>query len=1018
MKNISLNKGRAVFWYLLICILLNTSVALATTPIIPSSLLEMGNSLRKENLKQVQIKQITGTVTDNQGQMPGVTVSIKGKSTAVITDFDGKYTIAAVPADVLIFSFMGYKTIEIPVNSKTVINVVLQEDATNLQEVKVNAGYYSVKESERTGSIARITSKDIEKQPVTNVLATMQGRMAGVDIIQDGGTAGGGFQIKIRGRNSIRTDGNEPLYVIDGVPYSSQSIGSPGTSTAMASQASPLNSINPADIESIEVLKDADATAIYGSRGANGVVLITTKKGKAGKTKVSISATTGVGTATRFVNLMNTTQYLEMRRQGFLNDGVAFGANDYDINGTWDQRRSTNWQKELLGGSALIQNVQASVSGGSATTQYLLSGNYRTEGTVLPTDFRYNKGAVHYSMNHLSDNSKFRMNLSANYTTQDNLQSATDLTLTTRYLAPNAPALYDAKGEINWENDTFNNPIASLRSTYRSKTNDLVSNLQLSYQLGSGFEVKTNLGFTDLQLSENRILPSTMYNPVYEVGSDNSVLYMNLTNRKSWIIEPQLRWQRDFGKSSLDVLIGGTEQQQKSERLFQSGIGFSNNNLITNFASATTKNILNSDIFLYRYQAYFGRLNYIYNEKYIVNVTGRRDGSSRFGPGKQFANFGAVGTAWIFSKESFVAENSILSYGKFRMSYGITGNDQIGDYQFYDTYAATGANYQGVTGLQPTRLYNADFGWETNRKLEGAIETGFFKDRIFLTASYYRNRSSDQLVGIPMPATTGFTLLTSNLDATVQNKGFEFTLRTVNFEKGNFNWSTNLTFSASRNKLISFPGLAGSTSSTRYVIGESLDIVKLYHLTGVNSTTGLYEFEDVNADGFITTADKQTVADLSPKFFGGLQNQFQYKNWQLDFLFQFVKKQAYDYISNVPGGTAYNQSNNLTDAWQNAGDLSPHQLNTAGFNTAATVAYNKYAQSDAVVTDGSYVRLKNIYLSYDLQLKTLKEVKCKLFVQGQNVLTFTPYQGGDPEFRFSGFLPPLRVITGGMTLTF
>ena len=1004
MNKFSLFKGWAVFYYPLIFGLYLCSLpVMAKTP-LPKSISQQQN--------------ITGTVSDSQGVLPGVTVSVEGKSTATTADYQGKYSITATATDILVFSFVGYTTLNIPIAGRTVVSVNLQEDATQLQEVKINAGYYSVKESERTGSIARITSKDIERQPVTNVLAAMQGRMAGVDIIQDGGTAGGGFQIKIRGRNSIRADGNEPLFVIDGVPYSSELIGSPGTSTAMASQMSPLNSINPADIESIEVLKDADATAIYGSRGANGVILISTKKGKAGKTKVSISATTGVGTATRFVELMNTDQYLAMRRQGYANDGVPFGATAYDVNGTWDQSRSTNWQKELLGGSALIQNIQASVSGGSSTTNYLLSGNYRTEGTVLPADFRYNKGAVHCSMNHVSDNSKFRIQFGANYTTQDNLQAATDLTLTAKYLAPNAPALYDADGEINWENNTFDNPIATLRGVFRSKTNDLVSNLQLSYQLGGGFEVKTNFGFTDLQQSENRILPSTMYNPVYAVGSDNSILYMNNTKRKSWIIEPQLRWQRDFGKSSLDVLLGGTQQQQTTERLFQSGIGFSNNNLITNFASATTKNILNSDTFLYRYYAYFARLNYTYDKKYILNITGRRDGSSRFGPGRQFASFGAVGAAWIFSKESFFADSNILSYGKFRASYGITGNDQIGDYQFYDTYAATGGNYQGVTGLQPTRLYNGDFGWETNRKLEGALETGFFKDRIFLTAAYYRNRSSDQLIGIPMPATTGFTLLTSNLDATVQNQGFEFTLRTVNFDNPHFNWNTNLTFSSSRNTLLSFPGLSGSTSATRYVVGQPLDITKLYHLKGVNSSSGLYEFEDVNGDGLISVADRQTLVNLSPKYFGGLQNQFQYKNWQLDFLFQFVKKQAFDYISNVPGGTPYNQSTALTTAWQKVGDQSDYQLHTAGFNSMATVAYNRYAESDAVVTDGSYVRLKNIYLSYDVPIKKVKELTCKLFIQGQNVLTFTPYRGGDPEFRFSGFLPPLRVISGGMTLTF
>ncbi|MBY0485754.1 MAG: TonB-dependent receptor plug domain-containing protein, partial [Flavobacteriaceae bacterium] len=251
---------------------------------------------------------IKGTTTDANGSLPGVTIKIKDKPTATLTNEKGNYTIEVAPTDILVFSFIGYKTTEIPVANRTTINMKLEEDSTALKEVIVNAGYYSVKDKERTGSIAKISSKDIEKQPVTNVLATMQGRMAGVNIIQDGGTPGGGFQIKIRGGNSIRLDGNEPLYVIDGVPYSNESIGSPGTSTAMASQASPLNSINPSDIESIEVLKDADATAIYGSRGANGVVLITTKKGKAGKTNVSITASTGFGSATKFVDLMNTQQ--------------------------------------------------------------------------------------------------------------------------------------------------------------------------------------------------------------------------------------------------------------------------------------------------------------------------------------------------------------------------------------------------------------------------------------------------------------------------------------------------------------------------------------------------------------------------------------------------------------------------------------------------------------------------------------------------------------------------------------
>jgi len=579
--------------------------------------------------------------------------------------------------------------------------------------------------------------------------------------------------------------------------------------------------------------------------------------------------------------------------------------------------------------------------------------------------------------------------------------------------------LYDAGGNINWENNTFNNnPIATLKSTYESKTNDLIANTLLSYEVLKGLELKSSFGFTDLKTTETRAVPSTMYNPFYEIGSDQSGLYTNQTQRQSWIVEPQLRWFRTFGNHKLDVLAGMTSQQQRTERLYQSGIGFANNNLMYNFASAITKTILNSDTFLYRYQAFFGRVNYNFKDRYFINLTGRRDGSSRFGPGKQYANFGAVGAAWLFSKEKFIPESSILSFGKLRLSYGSTGNDQIGDYQYYDTFATTGANYQGVIGLQPTRLYNADFGWETNKKFEAAIETGFFKDRIFFTAAYYSNRSSDQLVGIPMPATTGFTVLNSNLDATVANSGLEFTLRTVNFDNGTFKWSTNFNISAAKNKLLSFPGLDGSTYATRYVVGESIEIIKLYHSTGVNPQTGLHEFEDMNGDGIISTSDKQVVKDLAPKYFGGIQNQLQYRNLQLDFLFQFVKRENYDYVSNVAGGGPYNLSTSMIDAWQHPGDQASHQMNTTGVNTTAVAAYNKYIESDATLTDGSFIRLKNISLSYDLPLKPSLGIKCRLFVQGQNLLTFTSYKNGDPEFRFSGFLPPLKVYSGGMTLNF
>lgn len=968
-----------------------------------------GNSLSQQHMVQ-------GTVTDGTNPLPGVTIAIKNKkNNAVISDYSGQFSLTSSPNDTLVVSYIGFKTMLVPIQGRSVVNIILFYDSTTLKEVKVNAGYYSVKESERTGNISRITSKDIETQPVTNVLATMQGRMAGVNITQNTGVPGGGFDIQIRGRNSIRTDANAPLYIIDGVPYASDAIGYTQTSTVFPTVTSPLNSIDPNTIESIEVLKDADATAIYGSRGANGVVLITTKKGKEGKTKFDFSASTGAGSVTRFMKLMTTDQYLDMRRQAFRNDGIVnYPAGDYDINGTWDQNRYTDWQKELIGGTSLINELRGNISGGSQYTQFLFSGSYYTQSTVFPGNFLYKKGNSHVNLNHQSKDGQFRLVFSAGYTIQNNDQPAFDLTATSTTLAPNAPALYDSSGNLNWENGTWNNPLANQQAENKSTTKDLVANTVLSYEIIPNLILKSNFGYTDLQHVESRTNPSTIYNPSFGITSANSTLYLNNSKRSSWIIEPQLNWEKELGKGKLGILLGSTFQQRNASRLFQSGSGFSSNALIYDLASATNRQVQMSDETIYKYQAFFGRINYNWNDLYIMNLTARRDGSSRFGPGNQFANFGAVGVAWLFSNENFLKNSSWLSFGKIRSSYGITGNDQIGDYQFLNTYNSSGVNYQNIIGLQPTRLFNANFGWEVNKKLEAALELGFLADKIFITGAWYQNRSSNQLVGIPLPGTTGFTQLQANLDATVQNTGLEFTLRTVNYSNKNFNWTSNFNVSFSKNNLVSFPNLASSSYKNTYRIGEPLSILLRYKYTGLDPVTGIYQFKDENNDGKISSPDdKQTVINLNPDFFGGFQNQLSYKNWKLDFLFQFVKQQRESYAG-VAG--MINHPNRFVNSWQQEGDTSPYQMHTAGYNAVALTAQSLYSTSDAVATDASFIRLKTIAISYNLPSKS-KELQCLFTINGQNLLTFTPYEDGDPESTI-GFLPPLKVITAGIQLTF
>lgn len=960
-------------------------------------------------------QQVTGTTSDASGVLAGVTVTVKGTAVSVLSDSGGRYAINASERDVLVFSFLGYSNLETAVNG-AVLNAVLAPDVQSLQEVTVNAGYYSVKEKERTGSIARITFKDIETQPVTNVLATMQGRMPGVRVTQDSGVAGGGFNIEIRGRNSLRTVGNNPLYIIDGVPYASDPIGTSSTSHVLGGSTSPLNSINPDNIESIEVLKDADATAIYGSRGANGVVLISTKRGKAGATKFNLGYSKGLGVVTRMQDLMDTQQYLLVRKQAFLNDNItSYPASAYDVNGTWDENRYTDWQKVLLGGTAEFTSANASVSGGNASSQFLLSGNFLSQTSVFPGSHLYKKVNFHANANHASESGRFRAGFSGVYTVQDNSQPTVDLTREAISLAPNAPAHYLPDGSLNWENGTFTNPLRNLEGSFGAQTHDLVASANLSYAVFSGLEAKLSLGYSDLRHVESNTSPSTAQNPAFGLGSSSSILFLGNTDRQSYIMEPQLNYKASLGDARFDFLLGGTFQGQKGLQLAQRGIGFPSNSLINSLAFASIVQATAQDDVQYRYQAFFGRANLNFRERYILNVTGRRDGSSRFGPGNQFASFAAAGGAWLFYREEFLSMDW-LSFGKLRASYGSSGSDQIGDYQFLDTYSSSGTNYGGVTGLEPARLYNPDFAWETSRKFEAALDLGFFSDRIFLSAGWYSNRSSSQLVGVPMPATTGFASVQSNLDAAVENTGLELSLRTVNFQRKGFSWTSSLNITISKNRLVSFPNLSGSTYRNQFEIGQPLNIQKVYRYEGIDPDTGLYSFADYNNDGALSAGDdRQLVKDLNPKFFGGLQNTIQVGGFSLDFLLQFARQENWNAVSlmGMPG----RMSNNLADipASLSSGSLQPY---STGANSAAAQAYSRYAASDAAISDASYIRLKNIAASYVLPASWIPGLKCSLVLQGQNLLTFTSYRGADPEFRQAGFLPPLKVVTTGLQLEF
>lgn len=965
---------------------------------------------------------ITGHVTDATTNQPlaGVNVIIKGTASGTTTDSEGMFGIQANDDDVLIFSFIGFISFETKINGRIVIDVVLPEDAKRLNEVTINAGYWKITKEEQTGNIARVTAEEIKTQPVVNPLQALSGRMPGVTVTQETGMPGGGIQVQIRGRNSINS-GNDPLYIIDGIPVVSTSLKSTFFGGTLG-VGSPFSTINPNDIESIEVLKDGAATAVYGSRGANGVILITTKKGTAGKTKFDMSISTGVSQVTHMMPLLNTKDYLTMRREGFKNDNrVPTNANAADLL-LWDSTRYTDWQKALIGNTARTTNINATLSGGEKTTQFLFSAGYYKETTVFPGDFAYKRGSGSLSINHKSLNGKLQALLSVNFQAEDNQLYSGDITSTALIAAPNAPEAY-VNGNLNWGPSlSFNNPYANLSRPYNVKTNNFRNNFHFDYLIIPGLQFKANLGYTRISTEDYSGTPISSNNP--SSGVTTGLAYFGRGSNESWIVEPQLEYKKTIGDGAFTALAGSTFQQSVKNTNTIRGTGYTNDLQLDNMQAAPTLSVLDASNSQYRYTSFFGRLNYSLSHKYFFDLIGRRDGSSRFGPDKRFSNFGSVSGAWIFSNESFIKQNfRFLSFGKLRASYGTSGNDQIGDFGYIDTYSTTSVPYQGSPALYPSRLANPDYSWETNRKFEAGVETGFFEDRIMTTISYYLNRSSNQLVGLPVSGVTGFSSIQANMPATVQNNGIEIELSTLNIKTRDFQWSSSFNLTIPENKLIEFKDLESSSYANRFVIGQSINIDKVYKFQGVNPQTGVYQFKDFNGDLAINSPlDNQAIMNLNPTMFGGLSNNLKYKSWTFSFFFQFNQQQGVSYLGSFNlTGTLRNQPADVMNRWQNPGDNKPIQRFSTTSASAAFPAYLNLLQSEKNYEDASYIRLKNVYLSWSFPKKLIEKVKLQgseLYIQGQNLLTFTGYKGMDPETRSSSNLPTLRTVTIGLRFTF
>ncbi|WP_165973357.1 SusC/RagA family TonB-linked outer membrane protein [Pedobacter sp. ok626] len=976
---------------------------------------------------------VEGYVVNSQGDpLLGATVKLTSLESSFIgtTDQTGRFRFSAHKGDVLTLTYLGYESKRIKISTANLGSIVLQLKQESLDEVQIVIGYGSTTERLNTGNVAVVNADDIKKQPVTNVLQALQGVVPGLQVNQTNGFSSAPFSVKLRGQNNLAVSGNigvnsisEPLYVIDGVPLISgsttgqQNVGiNQNSFSGPTGGQSPLYGINPADIESISVLKDADATAIYGARGANGVIIITTKKGQVGGTSIDANVYSGVSLQAKTLNLMNTSQYLEMRKRAFENDNlVPDNGNGYDLT-LWDNSRYTDWQKELLG-TAHTTDAQLSLSGGAQNTTFRLNGGFNTRTPPFKGNYKEQRGSGMLSINNTAFGERLTTSAMLNFSsTLSNLPSVDPTSLI--FLAPNAPALLDANGKPNFEgwNAAGGLPYEALgmQRIYSANTKNLITNLSLKYKLMDGLELSSSMGYSLTRQNQLQKAPASTFAPSSFVQRETT---FGANNNSTWLIEPNLNWRRSFGNHHLQVLVGATFQNSSADGSVITARGFTSDALMENIGAATEFSTIGND-YTTRFQSLYSRISYNYNGKYVLNLTGRRDGSSRFASGKQFGDFGSIGAAYIFSDETFFRDHvSWLSMGKIRGSYGVVGSDGLGDYQYLSSYRPGNNPYQGTPTLDLSRLANDQFGWTTNRKAELGLELSFLNGRLATTFSAYRNRSGNQLVAYPLPATAGFSAVVANLPALVQNIGLEFSLRSQNITTDRFSWSSNFNISRNRNKLLEFPGLEESSYAGSYAIGRSISSIGMPKYTGIDPQTGYYTFADVNGDGEVDGFGSKDYIykDNTPAFFGALTNDFRYGNFQLSLLFSFTKQKGiYRTQNTLPGSLSQGKGNQLILEQQYSGKAPLENLTTgnAGFRSDLF----SYYRSDAVWVDASYIRLQNLSLSYNLPVK-LGMHALRVYMQGQDLFTITGYKGTDPATPALLSLPPRKILTAGLQLT-
>lgn len=938
-----------------------------------------------------QEKDVRGQVAGEDGQpIPGVSVVIKGTSTGTITDMDGRFSLVSVPPDAaLVFSFVGMRTREIEIAGRNFIKVVMEEETIGLEEV-IAIGYGVQRKKDLTTSVASVTSEDFAERPITQLGQVMAGLAAGVQVTETSGKPGAGLSIRVRGATSLNAN-NDPLFVIDGIPTND------------------TRGLAVEDIESLQVLKDASAAAIYGSRGANGVVLITTKRGKAGTSRMSLSTYQGFAELPKKIGVLNGRQYAELINESQINAG---GSPKYDDpSGVQDV---TDWQDEVYR-TAPVSNYQLSFSGGSEKTQYYLAFSLLNQkGIIDPTQFKRYSVKLNIDQqiyDWLKVGSSINWSKTNSHDVTDNNSVARGGVVLAALSTPPTIPVYNDDGTFSvnpfqaWEN-----PVAAMKGKDEgTKANQLLANFFGEVNLTKELVFKSTLGF-----ESNNSTWSSFTDP-YRTGSGRA--YRGIGSNKTnidftWLNENTLTYSGTFeGGHRFTALAGFTAQRYEWNGTDQEVRNFASDAIPTlNAGSVSVTNT--TDASEWTMASLIGRVTYDYQGRYLLTANIRRDASSRFGKENRWGTFPSVSAGWRISDENFMEGlRHIMNDMKLRVSWGMNGNQPDDPYAAYGKVSPSGGYPFGedlLPGVKQDRATNDSLKWESTRQINAGIDVSLFESRIQLAADIYYKKTKDLLMDVSVATQMGVASQLRNV-GNVDNKGFELSIRSKNLT-GKFEWNTDLNFSVNRNKVKNLGGedvllFSGSIYERGDVsiVREGYPIGSFYGLiaTGVDPQTGMMTYEDQNTDGAYTDADRVIIGDAQPGFIFGLNNTLSYKNFTLGFLLQGVQGNDIFNASRIEIEGMENWKNQSTEVlrrWKNPGDITdiPKALADSKDNSLLSTRF---------LEDGSFIRLKSVTLSYNLKsawLQSMQVNNVQLYFTGQNLWTITDYSGYDPELNYGG----------------